>query len=124
MTCFRADPIIWGLFQGLVAYLILAWLAPQWQGNLTALSAIGLLGAIISTIAFGLLRQARQGAQALGFIAVSLLLPPVAVLGGDSLHYGRLYFAGPLTLGFIMLWSILLVPCALGAMLLFSRTHR
>lgn len=124
MTCFRVDSIIWGLFQGLVAYLILAWLAPQWQGNLIALSAIGLLGAVISTIVFELLRRARLVAQALGFIAVSSLLPLVVVFGGDSLYYGRFYFAGPLTLGFIMLWAVLLLPCALGAILLFSRIHR
>jgi hypothetical protein len=124
MKSFRADLILWGLFQGLVAYLVLAWIAPQWQGNLQALSAIGLLGAAMSAIVFGLVRGTRPGTPPLGFIVVSSLLPLVAVLGGDTLHYGRPYFAGPLTLAFAMLWAILLLPSALGGMLLFSRRRR
>lgn len=119
----RIDSLLRGLSQGLVAYLILAWLAPQWQGNVLALLAITLLGAVISTIVTGLRQPPKWKARVLGVIAESLLLPPVVVLGGDSLHYGRLHFAGPLTLGFILLWAILLLPCSLSSMLLFSRRH-
>ncbi len=124
MKSFRARPATWGFFQGFIAYLILAWLAPQWQWNLMALLTIGLLGATIGEIIFGFLQQARHGTKSLGFLAISCLLPALVVVGGDSLHYGHLYFAGPLTLGFIILWTVLQIPFALVLALIFGRTHR
>ncbi len=118
---FRAKLSTWGFFHGLVAYLILAWLAPQWRGNLLALLGIGLLGSIMSTVIFAVLRPTRPSTLLLGFLFVSSLLPPFIVIGGDSLYYGRPYFAGPLTLGFIILWAILLLPFALIAQVIFGR---
>ncbi len=116
----RAEPIVGGLLQGLIAYLILVWLAPQWQGNLLALVSIVLLGGVISAIVFGLVRQAGHRANLAGFLIVSCLLPPIVVLGADSAHYGRPYFAGPLTLGFILLWVILLLLATCILLLIFN----
>ncbi len=124
MKYFRARPATWGFSQGLVAYLILAWLAPQWQWNLAALLAIGLVGATIGEIIFGFLQRAGRRTKSLGFLAISCLFPALVVVGGDSLHYGRLYFAGPLTLGFIILWTVAQIPFALVLALIFSRTNR
>ncbi len=124
MRFFRADLSIWGFLHGIIAYLLLAWLAPQWRWNWMALLTIGLLGATASGIIFGLLPQARRGIRSLGFLAVSCLLPFMVVVGGDSLYYGRPYFAGPLTLGFIILWAILLLPFALIAALFLSRINK
>ncbi len=117
----RAEPIIAGLVQGLIAYLILAWLAPQRQGNLLALVIIVLLGGVISTIGFGLVRRAGRRASSLEFLIASCLLPPIVVIGADSVHYGRPYFAGPLTLGFILLWVILLLLATCILMLIFNQ---
>ncbi len=111
----RIKLILWGMFHGLVAFLILGWLAPQWQGNWRALAVIVAIGATLSAIVFGIGHNSRPRTQKWRFLATSSFLPPIVVIGADSVYYGRPYFAGPLTLGFIILWVILLLPFALGA---------
>ncbi len=116
--------ITWGSIHGLVAYGLLVWLAHQWWRDWLALVVLIFLGGVISAFVFVPLYWKWARGLIPGFVLASCLLPFVAVIGGDSLHYGYLYIGGPVTLGFAGIWAILLLPFAVLAAIVYQRMPR
>lgn len=111
--------ILWGIAQGFLSYLILAFLAPVWWGNGEALFGILVVSGATSAIVFALLLTKPRWIKLCGFFIVGLLLPWFVAIGSDSLYYGRFYVADPLTLIFVCVWSILLLPALIASAVIY-----